>query len=418
MARAPEPRPAAQAPESPELNPYAPPKSVAGALERGALPGLAMLAGALALERFTHDGAQTALLHEPRLPPWFDWVSAVALLIGTIAGGVAAIPLGPRATAVTGAALAAAGHVALLFGAPVWMGAGAVMIGGGAMWPCIVAAGAETLARRADDATAPVRLLPGAHLVTAVAAYLIALDMSLSLGAGAAPMFFGTLSDHFSSALIHLLDFVLTALSVALAVAGARRIRRGAESAAAVPDAPRARALAGLAILLVPSAAITLAVSAWPLSPAMMRSSDGRAVLATSLLASVVLMMAAFATLVAAALRRWSLPPLVLCGGCLALAALGMATITLAGGTSTTVSAVAVALSRFGFVAMAVATAYAAIAVRGRAATLVVSGWCAVGWLMDTVGESSDASSHRDWLLGACALICLGGGADARLMEA
>jgi hypothetical protein len=212
---------------------------------------------------------------------------------------------------------------------------------------------------------------------------------------------------------------VLLAAAAVLEVLG----RRDAEGAAAAgpyreagvpsgsPPQPRGSTpFLGMAILLAAYLPFVLGFScttsprALGVSATWLYSVRSTAAGAASLLA--------FSLLLAAALKRWTVPPVLLYGAGLLVFALGLVPIA-AGGGSAAIFALGVIVTAAGGVCVdAVAVAYAAIAVRGRAAALVVAAWYLVFRMVATVSPPlAMMDGLRTPLCWISALLCAAAGA-------
>lgn len=360
-------------------------------------------------------------------------------VLGMLAGGVAALRLGPRATALVGASLAAIGYGVLAAHAPIHACGSIVALGGGVLLPCSMAAAAEALAW---DGAVPST--PGPARFAAVAAFAIAINIvtnavdlsrtlvvDLLLGCTAQTRW-GLGVDRWEDLLRTSADVpkVFGACAAMMALAAALSWRavvhgrsggltaraaaagpyRDAQALATSTAASRGTPLVGLAILLVPQAVywIGKAVS----RPSGTVEDDIHFVQMT-LIASLVVSLAVFALLRAAVLRALPRPPIQLHGVGLLVFAAGLLLIVLAGTSSGTLLTFgAVLTGAGGAVAAGVPLAYAAIAVRGRVATLVVAGWSIVGSLAGTAGAALGAEKAlRGPVLWLSALLCFSGGA-------
>ncbi len=170
------------------------------------------------------------------------------------------------------------------------------------------------------------------------------------------------------------------------------------------------RGLVGTAILVVPYAAYTLGLAARPLPREVVSIPGGGEAFVMAALVGIAISIGGFATLVVAARRRGPLPPILLYGAGLAMVGPGL--LAMASGASLPAYAVALALGVIGRIVVgAVPTAYAALAVRGRARTLVVAGGSVAGVLVAGVGLAMhDANGGGDALLWSSVLVCTGGG--------
>jgi hypothetical protein len=170
-------------------------------------------------------------------------------------------------------------------------------------------------------------------------------------------------------------------------------------------------ALGGLLILLAVQAVYS--VGAAVASPPVEMLASARWLSAVSPVAQALSTVLVFPVLLVAAVRRVSAPPLYLCGAGLVVFAAGLAIIALSGGESAVgyylLGAVVTGLGEAA--AGAVPTAYAAVAVRGRAATLVLAGWLAVLALVRTASHALTGSTPvRIVLLVGSALLTLAAG--------
>jgi dipeptide/tripeptide permease len=395
-----------------------------------ALAALALLLVALGLERLGYYGSRSFLSLE--LVRSGEAASALGRLyselrlisiVGIGLGGVVALGVGPRATAAIGALLAAGGHLALAAGAPLLVGAGLIAFGSGVLRPCPVAAAAELLAW---DERGPAR--PGPHRFTAVAAFAVLGYAAINLGSLLGPVIGGLLRKSAGPALVYGVwagALVTAALACAVAAAlgpsrddaGNPRPEQGPyrapEPAPPTPAPNAAMALAGLALLVVPEA-VSILGTAVSEPPSSLFSGPNIAWLFSVNPAVVVLGSVVVAgLLLAAALQRSTLPPLLLYGVGLALFAVGLGITALTGVGGAFVFALGEAVRGLGEAAMfGVPLAYAAIAVRGRAATLVVAGWFTVSALVSLVANllGGFESLHLP-LLALCAFAGLAMGA-------
>jgi hypothetical protein len=392
------------------------------------LAALALLPAATLLERTAYFGAHASLSFDL----YRESSSAAVLgrlhltlqglvLLGLLLGAVAALRLGPRVTAALGAALAAAGHVALAMGAPILIGAGVAGVGAGMLRPCPVVIAAGILAWDGDSPEPPPP-----YRFSAVAAFATVASLAANLGGAFGASSAGILHEPHGLAyrVYAALALLAAGLTGAVAVLGRRgRGAGGAEAPAAGPyrealaprvdDAgPSVKELARLAILGAPQAVY------WA-GEALMKPRPGLGVSAGSLqwlhaaatagtgLASLGL----FVALVVESLRRSSRPPLVIPGAGLVILAFGVLTIPLAGSSSAVGFAAGAFVAGTGQAAAIVLLAYAALAVRGRAATSVVAGWIAAGSVLGAVGGTVAAwDAARVPLSSLCSVLALAGG--------
>ena len=341
------------------------------------------------------------------------------LIAGTLAGGLLALGIGPRATAACGAALAATGHAALAAGAPLLVGAGVVSFGAGVLCCAPYTAAAEVLAWD-DESPAP----PGPHRFAAVAAYVIATSAAMNVGGVLGPLLHALSNERFTlvyaiAAAATLMAALLAAASAGLGLLGRRERRDAAATgpyrATAMPSGGASHPFAGILgvlILLVPQVVYFAGEATSPPLELLRTASERTWLFMVGPISFGVASLALLAVLVVAATQRSTRPPLALYGAGLVTFALGLAVIAAAGSSSAALWACGAAVAGIGGAAAgAVPLAYAAIAVRGRAATLVVAGWKSVASVVGAVASSLAALEMlRGPLLWVCALLALAGG--------
>jgi hypothetical protein len=391
---------------------------------------LALLLIATCMERFGYYGSRSFLSLDLRAEG--ATVESIGMtmtalqglvLVGMIIGGAAAFGIGPRATAAVGALLAAIGHFALAAGAPVVIGAGVVAFGAGVFRPCTFAAAAETLAW--DDASPSA---PGPHRFAAVTAFAVLSYAAVNVGSLLSPMVAGALRNAQGNSLVHGVDggvLILAAMIAGLAAVLGLFGRGGSDSQAAkgpyrdatvqpsFTPAPPGQAVAGLAILLVPQGVFLLATTLSTPPRGFLSGRDSMWLYSVNPVVVTIVSMMVFTVLLIAVLQRWTLPPLLIQGAGLVIFSLGLIPIAFAGTSSVALYALGEAITGVGEPPVfAVPVAYAAIAVRGRAAALVVAGWLSIVLVMSMLGGTLNSMEVlRTPLLGLCALLGLGGGA-------
>jgi MFS family permease len=378
-------------------------RAILGGVKRSARLALVLLLAITLLERMGSLAMQASLSYEllavalGRGHALMTWATVLGLLVG----GALAVRLGPRAVALVGVSLAAAGHFALALGGPEMAGAMVVWFGASVARPCLVVVAADVLAW--DDEP---RTSPPPHRWAAVAAFAIALGGAAELGAmlgtlldaasmratpggdGPSWLFFATGA---ATTLATIAAAALVALPIlerraALASSSAGPYRETgapvAKPVAPVGPGPQ-RALVGLAILF--AAGVPHLFAWWPALLTSDVTPDETtwlsiATTATSFLAAVVV----FAVLGVAFRRRASWPPLLAFGAALAVTGIGVAARSM----SPSFAALAVGellVSTASTATWSVPVAYAAVAIRGRAATLVVAGWYALTFAVTTL---------------------------------
>jgi hypothetical protein len=383
---------------------------------------LALLLLALFLERAGYYGSRAFLALELRdqgeMATSIASTLAVIHLLGVgalFAGGAVAFGVGPRLTAAMGLAIAAMGHAAAAAGAPVLLSAASASLGAGIFRPCLFVVAAEVLVWHDESPAAPAP-----DRFSAVAAFAAAAALASNLGGMAGPVVGGGLR-HIGS--IHLGIAVVTmfATLAAVGVAALARADRaenvepktGPYRAAQLPDVGSSRAAATLgviALLLLIQAAVTVGTTAsLPSVPFSRRTW----VYYLNPYALIVASFVVSGLLATAAVGRWSRPPLHLYGVGLVVLALGLFSIACAEDSSGGLHAVGSVFTGFGeAAAFAVPIAYVAMAVRGRAAALVVACWQAAITLVTTGGSVLAASDAlRTPGLIACGILTLGAGA-------
>jgi hypothetical protein len=383
---------------------------------------LALILGAIFLESAGH-GLTPFLMSELRdQGETMEAISSASMLIALLdvgaplAGGVVAFRAGPRVTAVAGLVIAAMGHAATALAAPVLVGAAGASLGGGIFGPCAFVIGAEVLARQDDSPGAP-----SPDRFSAVAAFAVAADLASQLGRTAALFVGGSLhgkggSTHVANATLTMFAALLAARAVVLAradradhakaKAGPYRAAQPQDPGPSLASAPF-RAI-GMLLLIEAVAKVGTTVSV----PRVPFPAESWVSLGTALAGFVVLGFVS-GLLVTAAVKRWSRPPLHLYGVGLVVLALGLYAIACDEDSSVALYVAGSAFTGFGkTVGFAVPIAYVAMAVRGRAAALVVAGWEFAFTLMGTgAGVVAGLDPPRTLTLVVCGMLTLGAGA-------
>ncbi len=321
------------------------------------------------------------------------WAGIPALFLGA----ALVLAIGARWTAALGALVCAIANAMLASGVPLAYGGAFWALGAGMLQICPFVAAAEVLGTEAGSTDAPS---PGR--CAAVAAFTIAVTAATNVAASAASAVTLRVHDVFGRAGVFAVLGVSTLLATLLA-GGAGLVRPGASTAE--PTQPRdpyrtpavlgARsgasratsspnaALGAVALLLVPA---TLYTAAWTLVSASVRQpamelavSHAPWLFALEAGLTTLARIFLFVALLAMALTRASLPPLVLFG--VGLGVTGLAAVIGAAADAVSraffLGVFAVGLSALGRAAAPIGIAYAALAIRGRRAGFVVAGWFA-----------------------------------------
>ncbi len=396
-------------------------------MKRRGLLAMGLLLAAVVVERAGFSCARTTFavqLHDQgetvaSIGTIFD-VQQGLFLLGMLAGGAAALRLGPRLTAAAALVLAAVGHLANAAGVPLVAGAGIVFVGVGMFRPCLYTAAAEVLLGDDESPSAPAP-----YRFAAVSAFAVATHAAMSFGGFFGPLQSGLLTGesfgpvHVAAGVETLLAAALAGGAVLLGVSSGGAARPATDAGpyrAAPPVAPRAPmpvALGGLALLLGADTVCWMGAGV-SLPPAeLYRGTSGVWISMVGPGATLAASAIVFALLLVASIKRWSMPPLHVYGAGLVVVALGLVPIALAGSSSAGLYAVGAAISGLGEAgATGIPLAYAAIAVRGRAATLVVAGWMTVTLVLSVASASlAGIEGLRTPLLVGSAVLCLGAGA-------
>jgi hypothetical protein len=392
------------------------------------LAALALLVLAVGLEVMVFRGVSTvagfALYerdHAARSLGTFFALSHGVALLGTLVGGALALGIGPRFTAAGGALVATLGCFALAAGVPEEVFY-LVSFGCGVLRPCPIVAAAEVIAWNDPSPDAP-----GPHRFTLVAAFGAALAVAGNGGGFVAGAFANMGRASLGAAVTYggagvMLIFATALLTVA-AVLGVRWSRGAAApvvgpyrepTAPASVVVPRPRALAGLGKLLGLQVGVVL-MEALTSPPGALRASASTASTAWlyALPAAVVVLGSGLTlgVLVVMSIQRSSWPPLLLQGGAMVVFALGLVPLAMTSTSMATFGAGTLLTGLATTAATCVPLAYAALALRGRAATLVVAGWLAIEAVVGQGGTILNfIEPARVPLLVAGALLCLGGG--------
>ena len=368
------------------------------------LAALGLLLAATLLERFAFHSGRSSLLEQLQITGGSPTSTGTALVIwqalslaGMLTAGIAAFGVSPWIVAAVAALVGALGHGALAGGASPTAGGGVVAFAAGALHVATLAAAAEAIARD-DESDAP----PAPDRFAAVAAFAVLAHAASSVGGTVATGALGLLHTLRGTTTIHgagvVASIVATAAVVIAAVLGLHRARAGDErpttgpyrapgAASAKARAPVTAALTGLALLLVPAAASGLGNALSWVPPASRVSSYMVWMYAVTAVMSTVASIAVFLVLLVAVVRRSTTPPLLLLGAGLVVAAIGaMAFGASSIGGPWLWTAGSALLAVGGAAAWSIPVAYAALAVRGRAASIVIAGWLVISHVMGNVG--------------------------------
>ncbi|MDB4995459.1 MAG: hypothetical protein JWM74_2891, partial [Myxococcaceae bacterium] len=366
---------------------------------------LAMLVLALGLERFAYYGTRSGLMiylvsnegmESGSARQLYTAVTVLALFTPLL-GGLLALGVGPRITAVAGAGLALVGYGLLVVGAPSVLCLVAIAVGAGIFRACPWAIAAEELSHEASPSGADQNDAPrSARRFAAVAATACLLYASVNVAAASSSFVTGWLRNASGSrAVFAFVSFVmLLSLAITSLVAFLGRSTAG-KSMTAPADPYRARgaaplraarpttglAFAGLAMLLVVELPYSVAssLSFYPAEMAQGGAGLSRATMDILTLVNplvvIVATVLAFALLLVATLQRWSTPPLLLYGAGVLVFAIGLVPLALAE-SSIALVLLGTAITAVGEALVApIAISYAALAAKGRPATLVIAAW-------------------------------------------
>jgi POT family proton-dependent oligopeptide transporter len=400
-----------------------------------------MLVLAIGLERFAYYGTRSGMMIHLVTNEGMDTGEARRLyttvtmlaLFTPLLGGLLALGVGPRITAVAGAGLALVGYGLLVVGAPTALCLVVVALGAGIFRPCPWAIAAEELSHETSPSGAAQGDAPmSARRFAAVAAMACVLYGSVNGAAAASSYVMGFLRN--TSGPRAVFAFAAFVMVLCLAISGVVFFfgrTTDAKTASAALDPYRAPgaaplrvarpatglAFAGLALLLVIELPYSMA-SALSFYPVEMGQSGAGLSSATieliSLVNPLVVVVAtvfAFALLLVATLQRWSTPPLLLYGVGVLVFAVGL--VPLALGSSVALLLLGITITAVGEALVApIAMAYAALAAKGRPAALVVSVWILLSNAGSQISRVMSAErGFRPLLIVLAVILVVAGGA-------
>ena len=301
---------------------------------------LAMLVLAIGFERFAYYGARSIVILQLVVHEQMDAASASRFyshittfsLFTPLLGGLLALGVGPRFTALTGASIAFVGYGLLAVGAPPTLCMVVIALGAGVFRPCPWAIAAEEVAQEASPAgqgPAPM----SARRFAAMSAVACVLYGTVNIGAALSFVMGWLRSRNGATTAFGFTAFLmLGCVGVTSVVVFLGRSDKAKTASAPVDPyraigaaalrAPRPAAglaFAGLALLLVIELPYSVA-SSLSFYPVEMARSGGLTTETMGLLMAVnpfvvvVASVFALALLLVATLHRWSTPPLVLYG--------------------------------------------------------------------------------------------------------
>lgn len=368
-----------------------------------AVAALALLIVALGAERCGYYASRSVLMLDLRaagmsgadaltLYRTFTFVAYVA----AFAGGGLAFAIGPRMTAAIGAVIAAVGAFSLAGGAPASVASFVLALGAGVFKACPYAAAAEVLAD--EDGGVAQGFLPTPRRFASFATFAVLTYGAINVGAFIAPIVTGVLrttrdgggsgSSHAFGGAMDLLAAILAGISTFLGSGTAKTIAREAHAPYRGPDAmpalqpsPQPRTndvfvpLTLLGVVFVAMHFVMDRAQPGTAELGMPNSSWLYSMNPIIVLAMTVPCGALFFVL---ALQRSPLPLTRILGAGIVLFGFGgmLSVIAMVAGAGVATWAAVLGVTAIAeAVAFPLGLTYAALAVRSRAATLVVAGW-------------------------------------------
>lgn len=403
---------------------------------------LALLAAASIAERFAYMGSRTTLFSVLLQSPdqcstgaaaamtKLTVLAGLTTMVASFVGAALVLGVGPRVTAGVGAALAALGYVVVAAGGPLLLGSTVVATGAGIFRVCPYAAAAELFSPAPSDRAEP----PSPTRFAMMSAFAVLIYAGASASAGVAPVAGGALftygdkaSAYGAYAAVAALAALLASAAVLverLAVPGARPLEPSALPYRAPAAMPRPASpsvehaqssLAGVTLLASAFAlwqvaaragATTTGLGAAPMD--VIRRLHTLGTIATTLAA-----LCLGGLLVVAVLARWTLRPVAIFGGGLAVTGLAVL-VKSASETSLAAFAVGELTASVADASLSIGVAYAALGVPGRRSAFVIAGWLALAYLASSVGgavaNALDAYSFRAALGVGAGLGCIAAG--------
>lgn len=330
------------------------------------------------------------------------------------AGGGLAFAFGPRVTATIGAAIAAAGAFAIARGAPTAVACFVLGIGAGIFKACPYAAAAEILAD--EDGGAAQGFLPTPRRFASFATFAVLAYGAINVGAFIAPLVTGTLrttrdaggfaTSYAFAGAVDLLAAMLAGAAVFLGSNAAKKLAqqahapyRGPDGAPAPPAAPATTndVFVPLTLLGVVFAAMHFVMDhAQPdrIALGLTRASWIHSMNPVIVLSMTVPCGALFFVL---AIQRSTVPLTKVLGAGLVVFAFGgvLAALAMIADAGLAVWTPALAIIAVGeAIVFPLGLTYAALAVRSRAATMVVAGWITLTVMPDYLFGMWSARLH------------------------
>jgi len=398
-----------------------------------AIVALGLLVAATGAERFAYfavrafiaiDMSRSERMSAAAIGTTFTIVS-IGIVVAMFAGALLILALGVRRTVAFGPLVAALGLSVAALGGPVLVAWSVGSIGAGVFRVCPFALAAEILGAETTDPDA-WKLQSHARSFMRFAAFAATSHVAMNVCAFMAAPLAGALYDRGGCALAFgcaaAAAFVAAICSVSAAQLGmtgraAPGVRspvgdpyRAPAQAPAPRDAPASmKPLAGAAVLGCVAGAFAVGQAMIAGGFTDLAVKDVARLYAIGSGASVILSALVTAIVLIAALAGSSRGPLPLFGGGLAIAGFGFLVRAFAG-PYFSAAAAAAGLAAFGEAVLPIGTAYAALALRGRASGLVLSGWFAVGSIATMLGSPLAFTGVRTSLLVLVGLGCVAAG--------